>query len=238
VFVVASSIALAWGIKQHVVSSPRFAVKTIRIDGAVRRSPEQISEAAGLRVGMNVFSVDLEAARNRLLLDPWVATAQVERQLPATLTITLTEREAAAVVAVDADLYLCTPEGELFKKLEADDPIGLIVITGLTSSLVANDRKLAVSRVRSALELMAQYASRGPVQQHPIQEIGIADDGSLRMVVGRSAITLEMGRSPYPRKVLQAARVIQEVQKKQKGDPAIVFLDNEAHPERVVVRMR
>ncbi len=237
VFVVAASIALAWGIKQHVVTSPRFAVKTIRVEGTARRTPEQMSATAGLSIGMNIFSADLEAARRRLLADPWVATAEVERQLPSTLTLTLTEREAAAVVAVDADLYLCTPDGELFKKLEADDPIGLVVISGLTASLVANDRKLAVSRVKSALELMGHYTLRGPAQQHPMQEIVIADDGSLRMVVGRSAVTLEMGRAPYRTKVLRAARILREVQK-QKAEPAVVFLDNEAHPERVVVRMR
>jgi len=237
VFVVAASIALAWGIKQHVVTSPRFAVKNIRVEGTVKRTPEQVAEAAGLAIGMNVFSLDLVNARRRLLQDPWIANAEVERKLPSTLTITVTEREAAAVVAVDSDLYLCTHEGELFKKLEADDPIGLIVINGLTASLVANDRKLAVERIRSALDLLASYQSNGPSAQHPAQEVYIDDDGSLRMTVGKSVMTLEMGKGPYRRKVIQAAQVLREAQK-YKADPAIVFLDNEAHPERVVVRMR
>lgn len=237
VFVVAASIALAWGIKQHVATSPRFAVKNIRVEGTVKRTPEQVSESAGLTIGMNIFSVDLASARRRLLQDPWVATAEVSRQLPSTLSISLTEREAAAVVAVDADLYLCTHEGELFKKLDPDDPIGLVVISGLTGAQVANDRKSAISRVRSALELLGQYELRGPARQHPVQEVNLGEDGSARMVVGRSAVTLEMGRAPYRTKVLRAARVLREVQK-QKGDPLVVFLDNEAHPERVVVRMR
>lgn len=237
VFVVAASIALAWGIKQHVVTSPRFAVKNIRVEGTVKRTPEQVSETAGLTIGMNIFSVDLISARRRLLQDPWIATAEVSRQLPATLSISLTEREAAAVVAVDADLYLCTHEGELFKKLETDDPIGLVVISGLTGAQVANDRKSAISRVRSALELLGQYEQRGPARQHPVQEVNLGEDGSARMVVGRSAVTLEMGHAPYRTKVLRAARVLREVQR-QKGDPLVLFLDNEAHPERVVVRMR
>lgn len=237
VFVVAASIALAWGIKQHVVTSPRFAVKNIRVEGTQKRTPEQVAEAAGLSIGMNVFSLDLVSARQRLLQDPWIAEAEVERKLPSTLTIQVTEREAAAVVAVDADLYLCTHEGEIFKKLDPKDPIGLVVVTGLTSSLVANDRALAVQRVRSALDLLSDYESRGPARQHPVQEIHIADDGSLRMTVGKSAVTLEMGKAPYRKKVLRAARVLREV-RRQKAEPDIVFLDNVAHPERVVVRMR
>lgn len=236
-FVVAASIALAWGIKQHVVTSPRFAVKNIRVEGTAKRTPEQVAEAAGVTIGTNVFTVDLVNAQRRLLQDPWIATAQVERTLPSTITIQVTEREAAAVVAVDGDLYLCTHEGELFKKLETDDPIGLVVISGLTSSQVASDRNLAVARVRTALELLANYERRGPSGMHPVQEIHIADDGGLRMVVGKSAVTLEMGKPPFRKKVLRAGRVLTEV-RKQKADPAIVFLDNDAHPERVVVRMR
>jgi cell division protein FtsQ len=237
VFVVVASIALAWGIRQHVVTSPRFAVKTIRIDGTVKRTPEQVTQAAGLDLGMNIFSVDLIAARRRLLQDPWIASAEVERRLPGTLTIQVTEREVAAVVSVDADLYLCTHEGEIFKKLEKDDPIGLVVISGLTGAQVASDRKMAVGRVRSALELLEQYELHGPSKQLPAQEINLGENGSARIIVGKDAVTLEVGRPPYRTKVLRAARVFREVQR-QKGDPSIMFLDNEAHPERVVVRMR
>ncbi len=237
VFVVAASIGLAWGIKQHVVSSPRFAVKNIRVEGTQKRTPEQVAETAGLEIGMNVFAVDLTHARQRLLRDPWIAEAEVDRKLPSTLTIEVTEREATAVVAVDADLYLCNHEGEIFKKLEPQDPHDLIVITGLTSSLVANDRNTAVKRVKEALGLLSDYQTQGPSQRYPVQEIHVADDGSLRLTVGKSAVVVEMGEGPYRRKVLRAARVFREV-RRQKADPGIVFLDNVAHPERVVVRMR
>ena len=77
----------------------------------------------------------------------------------------------------------------------------------------------------------------GPARRHPAQEIHIADDGSLRMSVGKSAVTLEMGQGPYRRKVRRAARVLREA-RRQKAEPDILFLDNVAHPERVVVRMR
>ncbi|MCL2824656.1 MAG: FtsQ-type POTRA domain-containing protein, partial [Polyangiaceae bacterium] len=233
-FVVAASVALAWGIKQHVASSPRFAVKTIRVEGTSRLTPEQVSEAAGVAIGMNVFSIDLDAARRRILQDPWIATAEIGRTLPSKLTISVSEREASGVVAVDADLYLCTPEGELFKKLEVGDPIGLVVVSGVTASLVANDRKLAVSRIRSALELVGQYDLPWLSQRYPVQEVRIADDGTLRLIVGRDPVALDMGRGPYRIKVQRAARVLREVQA-QKAVPSVVFLDNEAHPERVVV---
>lgn len=237
VFVVAASIALAWGIKQHVVSSPRFAVKTIRVEGAARRTVEQVSKAAGIAIGDNIFTLDLERTRTRLLQDPWIEQASVQRKLPSTVMISVIEREAHAVVAVDADLYLCTAQGELFKKLELEDPSDLVVISGITALQVAADRKIAQARVRGALDLLTQYETRGPAKQHPAQQVHLQPDGSARMVIGNSAVELEMGRPPYRTKVLRAERVLREVQR-QKAEPAVVFLDNEAHPERVVVRMR
>ena len=237
VFVVAASIALAWGIKEHVMNSPRFAVKTVRVDGTVRRTPEQVAEIAGLTLGMNIFAADLENARRRVLQDPWIAEAQIQRKLPTTVTMQVTEREAAAVVAVDADLYLCTHEGDIFKRVEAEDPSDLVVITGLSAAQVATDRTLAIKRIRTALELLSSYEQRGPAKVYPPQEVHIATDGTMRMSVGKSSITLEMGRTPYRMKVLRAARVLNEV-KRRSADPAVVYLDNEAHPERVVVRMR
>ena len=236
-FVVVASIALAWGIKQHVVSSPRFAIKTIRIEGNVRRSVEQVIASAAIKTGDNIFALDAERTRNRLLQDPWIDDARVERNLPSTVTISITEREAAAVVAVDADLYLCTPQGELFKKLDMEDPAGLIVISGLTAAQVAADKHVVTARIRSALELLANYESRGPARQYPPQQVYLDPDGSVRLIVGKSALALHVGKPPYRMKMMRATRVLREVQR-QNADPSIVFLDNEAHPERVVVRMR
>ncbi|MCU0693925.1 MAG: FtsQ-type POTRA domain-containing protein [Polyangiaceae bacterium] len=237
VFVVAASIAMAWGLRQHVTTSPRFAVKTIRVDGTFRRTPEQVAETAGLQVGMNVFTVDLENARRRLLQDPWIADAQVERKLPSVVTLQVTENDAAAAVAVGADLYLCTHEGEIFKRLEAGDPGELVVVTGLMPEHLSSNRGRAIERVRLALRLLADYEQRGPSREYPAQEIHVAEDGSMRVAVGKAALTLEMGRAPYGKKVLRAARILSEVRRRS-AEPSVLFLDNEAHPERVVVRMR
>jgi cell division protein FtsQ len=237
VVVIAASVGLAWGIRHHVMTSPRFAVKTIRVDGTARRTPEQVVETAGLAAGVNIFAIDLENARRRILQDPWIESATVDRKLPSTLTVQVVEREAAAVVVIGVEPYLCTHTGEPFKRLESGDPSSVPVITGLVPEDVASNRDGAVKRIRDALELLNEYERRGPSKEYPAQEVHLGDDGTMRMTVGRNAVTIELGSPPYRRKVLRAAQVLGEVGRR-KADPAVVFLDNEAHPERVVVRMR
>jgi cell division protein FtsQ len=57
------------------------------------------------------------------------------------------------------------------------------------------------------------------------------------LVVGELGVSLVVGKGPVEQKLLMAARVLGKV--RAKGElPKVVFLDNEAHPERVVVRLR
>jgi cell division protein FtsQ len=237
VVVVATSIAVAWGIRQHVMTSPRFAVRTVRVEGTVKRNSEQIAASGGLQVGKNIFTIDLESARVRILQDAWIEKATVRRKLPSTITVEVSERDASAAVVVGSELYLCTHDGELFKRVEPGDPTNLVVISGLTADQVANDRPGSVRRIRTALDLMMDYEQRGPSKRLPPEEINLGEDGTIRIMVGKEAVTLELGHAPYRQKVLRAARVLEEVDRRH-AQPSVVFLDNEAHPERVVVRMR
>jgi glucose-6-phosphate 1-dehydrogenase len=53
----------------------------------------------------------------------------------------------------------------------------------------------------------------------------------------QEAILLHFGHPPYREKIEQAARVLNEVARRKAG-ASVVFLDNDSHPERVVVRMK
>ena len=117
----------------------------------------------------------------------------MRRRLPSSLTVEVTEREAAAAVTVGSDLYLCTHEGELFKRLEAGDPSALSVITGLTADQLAQDRPAAIRRVRDALDLAADYERRGPSKRLPVRRSISEDDGTVRMLVGREGVLLSLG---------------------------------------------
>ena len=125
--------------------SEHFRARQIFVEGAQRLAPEAVFGQAGVRPGINVLSVNLAAARKRLLAHPWIATAQIQREIPSTLRIRIREQVGAAVVDVGRK-FLLNPEGEIFKEWEPSDPADLPVVTGLAiADLREVDRSAAAS---------------------------------------------------------------------------------------------
>lgn len=236
VLVVGASGAVAWVARRHVLTSARFAVTDVEVVGNERRPAEAIASESGIAVGSNVFALDLDAARAKLMADPWLADATLARRLPGTIVVQVTERRPAAIVVL-GDTYLATVEGEPFKRLEPDDPVDLPLVTGLRAEDVAEDREGAMRTIRRAIDLAAEY-DRGPLARRtPLEEVHVQPDGAFSLVVGHAATELVLGGPPFRRKLDEAARVLAELDRRgAKADT--IMLDNDARPERVVVRMR
>ncbi len=234
--VVGVSGTVAWGARKYVKTSPRFSVSEIVVSGGRFRSADQLTETAGVRRGANVFALDLEASRQRLLADPWVYEAELARRLPGTIYVQVKEREAAAIAAL-GESYLVARDGDIFKRLEGGDPVDLPIVTGLTSEGVAEDREGVKRALRRAIDLADDY-DRGPLgPKAQLQEIHLGGDGAITLTVGKNGLQLALGNPPYRKKIDQAARVVAELERRGSQADA-VLLDNEARPERVVVRMR
>ena len=233
----AASIGVGWGLHRYVMQSPRFAVRTVLVDGAHRRAATTVASEGGVAVGQNIYAVDLAHAGALITQDPWIERATVIRKIPSTISITVVEREAAALTAVGGELYLCTRDGELFKKVGADDPSDLPVVTGILPAQVASDRRGVVLSVKRALDVAEELERAGVAKRYPIEELHLEKDGSLTVTVGREAIALSLGQPPYRDKIEEASRILTEVARR-KANASVVFLDDDAHPERVVVRMR
>ncbi len=231
-----ASVAVAWAARRHIMTSPRFAVTEVEVEGADHRSSEAIAAESGILVGTNVFALDLDGARGGILSDPWIAEVSLARRLPGTILVQVVERKAAALLAM-GDTFLATGDGEPFKKLEAGDPVELPLVTGLKTDSFTTDRDGAMRTVRRAVDLAAEY-ERGPLaRKAPLEEVHVEPDGAFTLVVGRGATELVLGGPPFRRKLEQAARVVAELEKRGAKAQSIM-LDNDARPERVVVRMR
>jgi cell division protein FtsQ len=80
-----------------VMGQAGFAIHNIQIAGE-RRTPEAtITAALDLHQGQSIFSADLSAARARLLALDWIASAEVVRRYPDSITVTLVEKRPFAL---------------------------------------------------------------------------------------------------------------------------------------------
>jgi cell division protein FtsQ len=234
--VTGGAVAIAWVARRHVLTSPRFAAAEVEVSGNERRSVDAILAESGIVLGTNVFALDLDAARTRILGDPWLKEATLARRLPGTIAVHVVERKAAAMVVL-GDTFLVTAEGEPFKRLEPGDPVDLPLVTGLRADDLTDDREGTVRTIRRAIELAADYDRAPLAKKSPLEEVHVELAGSFSLVVGHSATELVLGGPPFRRKLEQAARVIAELDKRGAKADAIM-LDNDARPERVVVRVR
>jgi cell division protein FtsQ len=240
VLVAGTSVGVAWVARRHVMTSPRFGIVEVLVVGNQHRAGDAIVAESRLVIGSNVFVADLDAARGRILADPWLSEAVLSRRLPGTILVRVTERRASALVAM-GDTFLTTAEGEPFKKLEPGDPpdevADLPLVTGLRPEAMAEDPDGSKRTIRRAIDLAAEFTRNSLSKRSPLEEVHVEADGAFSLVVGRGAMELVLGSPPFRRKLDQAARVVGELDRRGAKADAIM-LDNDTRPDRVVVRMR
>lgn len=85
-----------WLIRRFLTENPAFAVHQLDVqtDGII--SVEQLRRWAGVRLENNLLGLDLARVKRDLELMPPIESADVERVLPHTLRIRVTEREPLA----------------------------------------------------------------------------------------------------------------------------------------------
>ena len=192
------STTVAWAARRHVLSSARFAVEDVVVLGAHRRTADALLAEAGIAKGMNVFALDLDRARQKLLQDPWIETATLTRHLPGKVLVQVSEREAGAILALP-EAYLASRDGRIFKRVEAGDPVDLPIITGITSDAVATDREGVTRTTVRALDLASEYEHGPLATRAPLQEVHVSNGGELTLVVGKDVVSVALGVPPYRR---------------------------------------
>src|ERR1035441_9482948 len=83
-----------------VYNNPRFAIHQIVVDNDGVLTPERVVQFAGVEIGQNLLSVDLDQVRNNLEMLPLVRGVEVRRMLPDRLFIRVNERVAVARLRV------------------------------------------------------------------------------------------------------------------------------------------
>jgi len=106
-----------------------FAVRQIHLSGNERTAEEAAFEALDAVQGASIFALDPAAARKRLLALPWVAGAEVSRQLPDTVSVRLIEKRPFALWRNGADLAIVERSGAVITR-EGTEAFRLPVISG------------------------------------------------------------------------------------------------------------
>jgi cell division protein FtsQ len=236
IVVVGIAVGVTWGVYHYTTTSPRFAVKEIQLTGAIRTTRDDVLQLAGISLGDNLFKINPLAVEERLVKDHWIRQAHVTRGLPTTLHVEIEEREAVAVAVVAGHLLLVTQQGDAFKEVAPEDPSDLPSITGVAIDDAPRDSALEKQRILVAMDVLRHYSQVKLSRVYPAQEVHLTPGGEAILMVGAKGIALHLGVGPWYKKFAMAERIFAKLQA-QRSAPSLVFLDNRAHPEKVVVRV-
>jgi cell division protein FtsQ len=111
--------------------SPLLDVDRVELEGAVRTPRADVLRAARLRTGMAMVDVDSAGAARRLETLPWVARATVRRSWPATVLVSLQERQPRAATSADGNRWaVLDGDGRVLEVVPAR-PAGLVAVEGV-----------------------------------------------------------------------------------------------------------
>lgn len=148
VLVAVAAVALAGVL---VLRSPVLDVDEVTVAGAAHTPADEIRAAAGIGTGDPVLLADLDGAEAAVESLPWVAEAEVTRDLPGTVHVTVREREAVAVVAGGGRAVLVDAGGRVLADAAAAQGTPFVQVV---AEVPPPDAGGAVAReLRTAIEL-------------------------------------------------------------------------------------
>ena len=232
--VAAMSFAFIFGY-DLLTQSSYFSAAQIQIEGIQRLSSREIMQQAGVSDGTNIFSVNLTAARKRLLAHPWIADAEISREIPVGIHIRIQEQRPLAIIDLNRK-FILNAQGHIFKEWQRTDPVNLPLISGLDFSDLNMDGmpfSRSFNAVLSVLKLGQKENGVMPIRQ--IRQIEIDRDIGLTVRLNNGLGTVKLGFDNYAGKYKR----LQEVRfylnsGKQLENVRCIDLNN---PDRIVVHI-
>jgi cell division protein FtsQ len=102
-----------------VIADAGFGISSVHLAGNGRTQPSEILAALGFEPGQPIFGADVQAARQRLLQLPWVADAEVRRQYPDSIAVSLTEKLPFALWQMPTGAFVVERSGRVIVKTDA-----------------------------------------------------------------------------------------------------------------------
>ena len=169
-------VAMLWAVALF------FRMDHIAVSGNERYSGAEVLAASGLQTGGNLYFLNKFDVKEAIFEQlPYVETVRINRKLPDTLLIEVSECKAAAAVQSENGLWLISDYGKLLETAETP-PLGCPTIIGAEPveprvTETVNLGEEAAYRLSVVLTLLQESEKRG--MREKIGEIDLGDDAAL-----------------------------------------------------------
>jgi cell division protein FtsQ len=144
-------------------NSAGFRIAAISLSGQKEVSREEILTTAGVTGDASLLFLDADAARARLMANPWIADAAVLKLYPDRLQISITERQAFALWQKDGHVNVIAADGTVLEPYVEDRYLGLPLVVGHGAERQAKDFLAFLDRypdIRAVMRASIMVAER------------------------------------------------------------------------------
>jgi cell division septal protein FtsQ len=192
-----------WLLRRAVYENPSFAIQRVEVstDGVI--SPAVIRRWAMVRPGENLLALDLMRVKRDLESQPPVEFVAVERVLPGTLRLFITERlpiaqtlallprKGGAPVQVTYDFdeagFVMQPLDPAWRMTPAPTNETLPLLTGVPLTELQPGRQVELSQIRAALRLISELDRSPMAGMVEFQSINVAAPEILEVTTTQGA---------------------------------------------------
>ena len=197
-------------LNAFVYQNADFAIQQIDAATDGKIAPEQLRRWSRVKPGVNLIGLDLAEVKRNLELVPVIDSVSVERILPRTLKIRVTERDPIAQVNVPCadgangiavSVFQLDAEGMVMKPLDprvCTVPLAqmnpqLPLIAGLNYFQLQAGRRLELPQVQAALRLVAAFDKSPMAGLVDLQRVDVSAPGVITATTGQgSEITFSL----------------------------------------------
>jgi cell division protein FtsQ len=187
-----------WVLDQVLFRNNDFRVSKIEIQTDGVLATDQIRRWAGVAMGQNLLALDLSRIKSELERVPAIRSATLERALPSTLRLRITEREPLAEVQAPRTL----PNGTVIVAVYHLDEDGCVlppldprqratpapaaalefpIIMGIEAGELVPGRRITAPAVRAALDLLIAFAESPMVGLDDLRRIELVSADILQV---------------------------------------------------------
>lgn len=167
----------------HLTTLDMFQAHAVDVSGNRRLSEAAVRHQAGIEVGDNILAVNLARSRRRLLAHPWVAEAELYRDIPNRIRIRVREHECLALIDLGRR-FLIGRGGVLFSEAASQAAVDVPLVTGLDYADLNLGDDPASPAFQAALDILKLSRRRNAVlSSRQIKEIRVDRDTGVTLVL-------------------------------------------------------
>ena len=192
-----------WMLDRFVYENDAFAIQRLDVqtDGVIL--PDQLRRWAMVKSGENLLALDLARVKRDLELVPLVQSATVERILPRTLRIHVSEREPVAriilmekattgfapgIYEIDETGFVMPPLDPKWRGKPSEiPPEQLPIISGVTARDLRPGHQVESDQVKAALKFLAEFERSPMAGLVDFQRIDISAPETLHIYTGQGS---------------------------------------------------